>query len=40
MQVLTRQWTNTIAVLSLVFISISSVAAELPDFTQLIENFQ
>lgn len=37
MQVLTRQWMNTIAVLSLVFMSISSVAAELPDFTQLIE---
>lgn len=37
MQVLTRQWINTVAVISLAFFSITPYAAELPDFTELIE---
>lgn len=37
MQSLTRQWMNTLAVISLAFFSVTSAAANLPDFTDLIE---
>lgn len=37
MQVLTSQWKNSIAIVFLALFSAASMAAELPDFTQLIE---
>lgn len=37
MQLLTRQWMNLFTVVSLAFFSFTSVAANLPDFTELIE---
>ncbi|HTF95001.1 MAG TPA: Do family serine endopeptidase [Cellvibrio sp.] len=37
MYALPRQWMNTVAVISLAFFSITTNAADLPDFTELIE---